>query len=389
MSSRQGAGKKKKPLRKPPFPEIDLNWDGFTLSHLHWVGIKVTNVESKEGRWRAAMALLHEPYHAYLANTPFLLRIKWEMFGLYDIMLTSFEEEKEKIEVPLDHEKPRNELEKKWESIFYLTRESMAIEEALVVRSSLLKAIEERLIDNDGLQLLTEHYKNEYAEDYPFFPVVYNALDSVGCKVGNTASAGLILSVLGTHNPVVAFWDIILRMCKPDPHDPNKFLWMQSDKHTNFLANLSLKDARDTFSLVLNELDKDDSRYRSRLLLDLVAALKQEWCISAKKLDDFGKLVYGTPNTILYMEYNGFSHTFGKYKFSEEVRWGNFSIFFDAVRQQLITGIGLLCPFWSWNYTCCSRENKALLEKVWSCTSDSSCEDWKRMGCLAKDGVAH
>lgn len=258
----------------------------------------------------------------------------------------------------------------------------MEVEEAFAVRSSLLDALEERLIDNNGQQVLIECYKKKYGKDHPFFPVVYNALDFVAGKIGKIATGGLITSVLETQNPSVAFSDLILGMCKIDPHAPNEFLWDRSDEHTGFLANLSLEHAHYFFSSVIDGLDPDDSLYGKTSLLDYVLAIKQEWGIRAKKLNDFGKLLYcTTPNTILFMEYTNLSHTFRKYKFSEEVSYGNFVILLEAIRQQLIIGMGLLCPFWNSSLNCCSSSNKALLEKVWSHTSPdpSKCKLWKRL----------
>jgi hypothetical protein len=71
---------------------------------------------------------------------------------------------------------------------------------------------------------------------------------------------------------------------------------------------------------------------------------------------------------------------------AKEVKLGEFILVLEAIMQQLITGIGLLCPYWAYTYyNCCSRENRAFLEKVWSCTKDkSSCKLWERMGCLRK-----
>jgi hypothetical protein len=62
------------PLRRPPYPGVDLrNWDGFTISHLHWVGIKLTNASLSEKLRRIKLAILHEVCHIVLAHTPYLL----------------------------------------------------------------------------------------------------------------------------------------------------------------------------------------------------------------------------------------------------------------------------------------------------------------------------
>src|SRR5919108_506369 len=47
-NSAEGVGRDEKPLRQPPFPGIDRRWDGFTLSHLHLVGINGSRPHSRK-----------------------------------------------------------------------------------------------------------------------------------------------------------------------------------------------------------------------------------------------------------------------------------------------------------------------------------------------------
>jgi hypothetical protein len=74
--SERGVGKDEDDAHRPPYPDINLNMAGGTLSHLHWVCIKVTNpILSQEEVRRVEtplfIALLHEFCHKVLALTPF------------------------------------------------------------------------------------------------------------------------------------------------------------------------------------------------------------------------------------------------------------------------------------------------------------------------------
>src|SRR2546428_775202 len=98
----------KKPLYLLPFPEIDLNLEGFTFPHLRWVGINVSN--SGKRKQLIELARFHEDCHKELALTPYSLCVKDVMVGLYCEMFSVFCEEREEISVPLDPKKSRNRL---------------------------------------------------------------------------------------------------------------------------------------------------------------------------------------------------------------------------------------------------------------------------------------
>jgi hypothetical protein len=283
--------------------------------------------------------------------------------------------------------------------IVSIDRTSSYIEEVFAVRSSLLNAREIGFISPDRQQDLELFYKEDYGKDIPIFSLAYDAFDFVAGKIGEAAATGIIHYVLETLNPSHAFLDLISGMCKTKRRVPtNDFLWSLPDELTAFLAKLSVKQACDFFGMVL---DKDDSLYGRASLLDYVAAIKQEWSAFSQDInDDFTKLLFGSETPILFTNYIDFIRPASLLKHADltaaraiitEVKYGSIALVLEAILQQLTTGIGLLCPFWIDSPpTCCSSRNRALLEKVWSRTSPnpSKCKLWKRMGCLAKDGVA-
>jgi hypothetical protein len=153
-------GKNKGPLYQPPFPWIDLNSEGFTLPHLHIVGVNVS--EPWQRSRLIKLARLHEWCHESLIRTPFLQLITWHIVKLYTLIVNIVTEGREPIEVPLSHELSRNELEKHWRLAVGLKRASRLVEEVYAVRTSLLKAKELDYIENELAQEILTHYKTQY-----------------------------------------------------------------------------------------------------------------------------------------------------------------------------------------------------------------------------------
>src|SRR5947209_7287806 len=62
------------------------NWDGFTISHLHWVGVRATPQGlTSIAQQRVGLALLHEYCHRELAKMPFSVITKYEMLIFYSM----------------------------------------------------------------------------------------------------------------------------------------------------------------------------------------------------------------------------------------------------------------------------------------------------------------
>src|SRR5215211_8949721 len=190
-------------LYKPPFPLINLHWDGFTISHLHWVGINYTNHE----RW--SYPIRHECCHGTLAVTPFSRIKKRVIFSVYSLIYKTFEKRFNKgqqlIQVPVIPHTSGNELQQHFKVITLLQEASMLVEEVYAVRSSLVDSLNDRLILREEVSDLIEKYKVEYGVYIPKFGNAYDAFDVIAGKIGNTATQGLIFSVLGTLNPTKAF----------------------------------------------------------------------------------------------------------------------------------------------------------------------------------------
>jgi hypothetical protein len=392
------------PQRQPPFPHIDLNWDGFTISHLHWVGIKIikAGLSDVEDLQRVQLVLLHESSHKDLALTPFSRFKKYKIFGLHGKILETFTEAKVRIRVPVKPNVSGNEVQKKLAWIKYLHEVSAPVEEAYAVRSSLLEALKLGIIKNDNVrQQIITAYKEAYEKDIPLFSLTYRALDLVARKFGENAATGMILCVFETLNPILAFRDIITE-------------WKLPDELTAFLAKLSVKQAQDFFSNIINELDTDASPlYRRACVLEfeeeILKSVGEEFRkkFSPDDFDDFVKsdsykLLYSSPTSFVLTGYDDFIHPSVSLLKLDELKaagvikdrfdLGDMPIVLEAIMQQLTTGLGLLCPFWvehpALPPTCCII-NRELLEKVWECTSPTrSCKRWERMGCLAEGACA-
>src|SRR5688500_14217155 len=117
VSPAEGVERGKKRLRKLPFPMIDPSLEGFTLSHLPWVGINVTRRQRREQLIK--LAWLHEDCHQELARTPFQLYVKELILKFYVRLWETFEEGRARIEVPLSAAKAGNDLKEHWELILW------------------------------------------------------------------------------------------------------------------------------------------------------------------------------------------------------------------------------------------------------------------------------
>jgi hypothetical protein len=195
----------------------------------------------------------------------------------------------------------------------------------------------------------------------------------------------MIFCVLHTGNPTTAFWDLIWRMCTLKSRIPtNDFAWQLSPEMTLSLAKLSDRKAVVFFANLL-EPDRDDSRYKTMALRDYLARRGVWRALSRDEEIDFLKFFLHTPsNALIYSQYNP-NTDFLSFEFEnfKGVEYRNMYLFAEAILQQLITGKGLACPFWHpLSGTCCSDHLRAILEKVWECTSPNGLCDWKRMGCL-------
>jgi len=371
------------------FPEIDLDWEGFSFPHLHWVGINAAN--SKD--WQKEIALLHEfGGHNKLSINPYMRFIKYQLIGICEDIRKICEEREERIRVPLAVYQSSNggrELQEDWRSICILKESSKLVEEIYSIRTSLFSALEEKIITKWRYVRLKEKYKKVYdayfrgyskikAYDkyYRNFSKTYDAYDRLAGKIGGVASDAMIDAVFGALDPLQAFVD---------------FLDKLSDKATECLPSLSYNQALKYCFDLLYQLDPDGSRYRINLQLKAVAKLDRDLGIGKKEIQEASTKFYlGSPGTILFTKYTDFVHPFeDAYSSKQEITVPSvhFIIVLEAIRQQLTQGVGLLCPFWPYSDpSCCSERCRSLLEKVWSCTEvTSSCMLWKRMGCLRKE----
>jgi hypothetical protein len=399
----QGVGKDKKPLRLPPFPDIDLNnWQGFTVSHLHWVGVNYTAVPREEEGLLMTQVLDHEFCHKGLGKAPFSQLRQCEIFEIYRLILETVEEGLQQIQIPIKPAKSGNKLQNQWAAIVLLTKRSRLLEEVFAVRTSLLKALENGLIGRKMLRALIAEYKEKYERYIPSFSLAYNAFDLVAGKIGENATLGMIFNLFERLNPTAAFRAMIFDMCEIDDSSPNGFVWNVRDEVTAYMTSLSTDLAYGFFNGYIDYLDPTGSGYGKKSLLDYVAESKERWNAVADGMkDDFFKFLLESDITFVHSTIQLYEDSSLGLRFLEafsgedyvirEVEYGNFFVFLEAIRQQLIHGIGLVCPFWGYSPGhCCGGENKAILEKVWTCAVPTRpCRLWERRGCLAKDGGTH
>jgi hypothetical protein len=367
------------------YPEINLRWDGFTVSHLHWVGVKTAN----QHKGRIKLAVRHEFWHHSISHTPFALLIKNYMFGLYrQIQIRVLTEgwSHEYIEVPLKPDGLGDKFQKQLEHLIRLQKASALIEEVFAVRSSLVES-QEIFKNADDWWFTVRAYLDGYEEFIDGYKGAYYLFDFIANKIGEPAAAGLIHTVLETCDAAKAFVDIMFYMCEFVPA-LRMASWKLSQKETKQIVGASPYDAQTFFHDIIDVLDPDDSCFRREEMIEFTKAIKWTWGVQARDAEnDFRKfLLDPSPADVLISTYNESTHHF----FDEGIQEhryedGNFILLLEAIRQQLYQGMGLLCPFWEdSSNTCCGIENKAFLEHVWNHTKPdcSKCMLWERLGCL-------
>jgi hypothetical protein len=372
-----GDAKNEKGLFLPPYPDIDLkNWAGFFFSHVGLMGFNKTYLEQWQVKDRQYY-LDHEVGHKYQAFSRFPRFLNCHMFMFWIQILGTFEEGKQQIPVPLRHNLSRNVLEEQWEVIVALQSASELVEEVYAVQSSLAALRKKRLISNDFSKRLATDYMNEYGKTISLFPKAYKAFDRVVKKIGETAVKGMITSALDTINPNTAFRHIMLEIQKIDSY--------------RYLSSLSFEQALDYFREIFDSLDPDDSKYGRAWLLKRLESL-ENYSVIPQKIKDgrhahFAQFLLDPQESIICCDYFTEKRDFMYVIFydSDEhikpVDYGNFALIVESIRQQLTHGRGLLCPFWLYaRDRCCG--NRELFEKIWKCTANSSCKNWRRLGCL-------
>jgi hypothetical protein len=196
---------KKSGICRPPFPGIDLGWDGFTLSHLPWVGVKDSNYEAD---WQYGLFIRHELIHNHLAFTPFA-RLRWHDIYAFDgVIRKTFEngnKRRKRIPVPLRSNRTRNALEKRWQIAVDLHTRAELVEELFAIRSSLLETKAVWDINPDTLQPLIRRYQRVYGKYIEGFRKAYEAFDFLAGEIGEDAAEGLIYCAFETLQPTATF----------------------------------------------------------------------------------------------------------------------------------------------------------------------------------------
>jgi hypothetical protein len=269
-------------LPKLPFPLIDTSYEGFTASHLHWIGIKVTQPEKRDKL--IDLAFLHESCHRFLAHMPFSLIKRCQIYSFFSLLLRVLDEGKEMIDVPFTFTQPSTELQMQWAEYDNLMQRSMIVEEVYAVRTSLIKAKKEGVIEDDALlDKIAVHYKQAYKEIvHELFPEDFTAFDLLAKNLGEDAAEALIRKALFTVHPDKTFVFFLTNFCQTDSHSPNGLRWtpapLPSDRPT-----LSFDEAYNLFDDIIKAVDKDDSYFgRNSTIEDaanamhLLKALAQE-----------------------------------------------------------------------------------------------------------------
>ena len=121
-------------------------------------------------------------------------------------------------------------------------------------------------------------------------------------------------------------------------------------------------------------------------MVEILHERQRNLCKLSRGSEFLSKYVLTTPRgkywkTEYYDE--GLCFTFIAKERNDEDEFMLICLFFESIRQQITTGIGLQCPFWNAQINECCLEHRSDLELVWkNTTHNPSWQYWERKGCL-------
>jgi hypothetical protein len=262
---------------------------------------------------------------------------------------------RETIAVPLLPNEFGNALQQIWEITLRIDSVFATLEEVVAVWVSLKRAENDGYIDKHGRDFYEYIYKNMYENMFEDFSIIYDFLNSSSSHISFHHVVMALNISLTNENPIHSFIiDVI-------PHinhliDKDRHIHLKY-KHLHHLVGSSA------------DLVNDYIKRRSQRP-------------GYGNIDAFFKL----PRKPMFCLFN--EHAVAP--LSGVIIDRGIRFWLESIRQQLATGEGLLCPFWSWGQWAgkepehCCRIYRDDLERVWAQTKPVlSCTSWRPCGCLS------
>jgi hypothetical protein len=245
--------------------------------------------------------------------------------------------------------------------LFFL---SSPVEEVYAVWTSLAAREKAGLISSRSKKIRERNYKHAYSSYIRDFTKLYNTFNKIAQEIDPLVAFNLAFEALNSFSPAAALLDMIAAL---QSH-------IQSGKtlsDTEYVREVCTP-------IIAKCISVEDQDYLKILFEDLGEYMKPE----------FLPVWRDSPLEPTHFIFSDKGIAFDKKVINQklflEMLW------LESIRQQLTTGIGLVCPFcdvrdWP-EGSCCNKMYRFWLEGIWNYTQGSS-QTWQPQGCLKPSPV--
>ncbi len=341
----------------PGFPEIGVDWYGFCLPHVHWVGVQADLVSDSV---LVSRTVAHEAGHWAVSTTLMIRLFRRLIQRLQASILETLcqSDGVAALRVPLQANGDGHPIEQACDALRAVATRTQVIEEIFAVWRSLDQLYNHKMVSNSRRGQFVRLAKKTYERDYPAtgnipgFSALYDRFNPVATKLGLDSALALVHAALSTPQPITGFVDLI---------DLAADMLRQSEP----LSDVTI--AADVFTDVSRRylqqpIDNDTGEKLRTILRQMVEQNGDE---NASALPTPSWLSEPEQPVFCTFGKNGLELALGRPHSAFHMLW------IESLRQQLTMGIGLGCPFWIEGEggspgQCCGL--RCRLEAMWSNT---------------------
>lgn len=384
----------------PAFPEVSTAWEGFCIPHARLLGIRRTYLnglssdEQQLGplarealvdqRRKFERVVLHEASHWTLRGTSMgsLLADKAREVGEVAVssMMDSASGHGAGVVVPLVPDASGSDLQILCAELAELTSRTVLVQEVFAVWHSLNVAHAHGLLPAKERPQLERSTCQRYEEYVDGFTDCYVALTHMTDRLGSHSGCYLATWALCAADPSGAFKEMLARATRVfSEFDRTALPGVEILMPRIFEASVPYL-RRGVDAEPVSRLDEDavqEVLMDHELLMDTVS---DTFLVCDEEIPIL--CFFGTDHTDhMHFDYDGL---FAQREQGSLQQHPFTTILNESIRQQLVCGDGLLCPFWQDSGIGCCEFSRQQLEAVWQRTvhGNHDLRRWRRRGCL-------